>query len=278
MCESQQWTRQHGFYCKTNRNFGRIINSMSFFRDYVNLIFSRRKDGVTLTLQPSSKRVLAMIAANDRPVSLTSLRWYLLEHVIVSKTVKHLENHNILNDCQHGFRAKRTCEMQMLTLYHELASSVDKRIQTDMFILDLSKAFDRLSRQCLLKMFHHYDIRGTILQWSASFIGNRSQQLMVVCQSSEMVPDVGSLISIGIRNRSQQVMVEGKSIEKVPGVSEVPQGSVLWQILFLLFIGDLFEHINSQTRLFADDCILYHRIKSSRDQSQLQEDLDKLAV
>ena len=59
------------------------------------------------------------------------------------------------------------------------------------------------------------------------FHRKQSQQLMVVCQSSEKVPDVGSLISIGIRNRSQQVMVEGKSMEKVPAVSGVPQGSVL---------------------------------------------------
>ena len=26
------------------------------------------------------------------------------------------------NDCQHGFRAKQSCETQILTLYHELAS------------------------------------------------------------------------------------------------------------------------------------------------------------
>ena len=55
-------------------------------------------------------------AANYRPVSLTSLCCKLLEHVIVSKTVNHLERYNILDDCQHGFRAKRSCETQILTL------------------------------------------------------------------------------------------------------------------------------------------------------------------
>ena len=67
-------------------------------------------------------------AANYQPVSLTSLCCKILEHVIISKTVKHLERHNILNDCQHGFRAKRSCETQILTLYHELAASLDKKI------------------------------------------------------------------------------------------------------------------------------------------------------
>ena len=39
-------------------------------------------------------------AANYRPVSLTSMCCKLLEHVIVSNTVKHLEKHNVLNGCQ----------------------------------------------------------------------------------------------------------------------------------------------------------------------------------
>ena len=99
-------------------------------------------------------------AANYRPVSLTSLCCKLLEHVIVSKTVKHLERHNILNDCQHGFRAKRSCVTQILILYHELAASLDKKIQTDMIILDFSKAFDRVPHQRILKKVHHCGIRG----------------------------------------------------------------------------------------------------------------------
>ena len=99
-------------------------------------------------------------AANYRPVSLTSMCCKLLEHVIVSNTVKHLEKHNVLNGCQHGFRAKRSCEPQILTLYHELASSLDRKIQTVMVILDFSKDFDRVPYQWLLKKVHHYGIRG----------------------------------------------------------------------------------------------------------------------
>ena len=67
-------------------------------------------------------------AANYRPVSFTSLCCKLLEDVIVSKTVKHLERYNILNAFQHGFRAKRSCETHILTICHELAASLDKKI------------------------------------------------------------------------------------------------------------------------------------------------------
>ena len=189
-------------------------------------------------------------AANYRPVSLTSLCCKLLEHVIVSKTMQHLDRYHILSDCQHGFRAKRSCETQILTLYHELAASLDKKIQTDMIILDFSKAFDRVPHQRLLKKVHHYGIRGTTHQWISSFLNSRTQQ----------------------------VLVEGQSSEKVPVVSGVPQGSVLGPVLFLIFINNLPDNIISSTRLFADDCILYRQISSDNDQNLLQDDLDRLAT
>ena len=79
--------------------------------------------------------------ANYRPVSLTCLCCKILEHVIVSNVLKHLDHHKILSDCQHGFRARRSCETQLVTLCHDLTSSLDKGIQTDMLVLDFSKAF-----------------------------------------------------------------------------------------------------------------------------------------
>ena len=45
----------------------------------------------------------------------------------------------------------------------------------------------------------------------------------------------------------------------------------------LIFINDLPDCVQSSTRLFADDCILYRQIKTQRDCGQLQEVLDSLA-
>ena len=59
--------------------------------------------------------------------------------------------------------------------------------------------------------------------------------------------------------------------------SGVPQGSVLGPLLFLIYINDLPNCVqNSVCRLFADDCILYQRIRSSQDSDKLQADLEQL--
>jgi hypothetical protein len=55
--------------------------------------------------------------------------------------MQHLETNNILYELQHGFRAKRSCESQIISLIHDLSQNNDKNIQTDLIIMDFAKAF-----------------------------------------------------------------------------------------------------------------------------------------
>ena len=76
--------------------------------------------------------------------------------------------------------------------------------------------------------------------------------------------------------RSQTVVLDGESSDELPVLSGVPQGSVLGPILFLLYINDLPENVQSQVRLFADDTAVYLTVQDPNDSKRLQSDLNVL--
>ena len=60
---------------------------------------------------------------------------------------KHLNRNNIILPDQHGFRSGLSCETQLVEAAHDLAASMNKRHQTDLILLDFSKAFDCVPHQ-----------------------------------------------------------------------------------------------------------------------------------
>ena len=163
--------------------------------------------------------------------------------------MNHLEQNNLLSDCQHGFRSKRSCESQLLNFTQELYRGIADGQQYDVNIMDFSKAFDRVPHHRLLKKIKFYGIKGPVLTWLGSFLALRSQR----------------------------VLVDGESSDFCKVVSGVPQGTVLGPVLFLVFINDLPSTVNSQCKLFADDLVIYREVKCREDEKRMQEDLDKLS-
>jgi len=186
---------------------------------------------------------------NYRPVSLTSILCKLCEHVIHSAIINHLSANKILCDAQHGFRKSRSCDTQLILTINDLAKGLEDKEQTDLILLDFSKAFDKVSHRLLLQKMEHYGVHGATLNWVKDFLSQRTQQ----------------------------VLVDGQMSTQANVTSGVPQGSVLGPLLFLVFINDLPDCVKSSTtRLFADDTAVYRRIMSPEDAILLQQDLDAL--
>ena len=106
--------------------------------------------------------------------------------------------------------------------------NIENQVFTGLVLLDLAKAFDTVDHDILLQKLHHYGIRRIANNYFRSFLKNRTQ-----------------LVSIDNENSTPQFNNIG-----------VPQGSTLGPLLFLIYINDLPNCINSTPRLFADDTCL----------------------
>ena len=84
------------------------------------------------------------------------------------------------------------------------------------------------------------------------------------------------LIDSSLFDRQQRVMVNGIKSDLAPVLSGVPQATVLGPLLFSLYINEIKQDIDSELRLFADDCACYREIKDTEDTVKLQADIDRL--
>ena len=169
-----------------------------------------------------------------------------MEHIIVIKIMKYAEEHNLLYTLQHGFRAKRSCETQLISFIDDVSKNLEKGRQTGDLIMDFSKAFDKVDHDLLIYKLNSHGITGNVNHWIKNFLSNRQQA----------------------------VMFEGEKSDFVPVTSGVPQGSVLGPTLFLFYINDIANELDSTVRLFADDTMVYLVVKSQSDAKKLQKDLD----
>ena len=199
-------------------------------------------------MSPTYKKGDVHLPENYRPVSLTSVSCKILEHIICKHLLNHLEKHKILTKLNHGFRSGFSCETQLLVTLNDFLKANDQGLQTDVIILDFSKAFDTVPHAELLHKLKHYVINSTVLEWLKSFL----------------------------TKRYMRVVVEGEHSKSVYVESGVPQGTVLGPLLFLCHINDLPDSVSSSVRLFADDCLLYRTIKTQEDHLKLQNDLISL--
>lgn len=178
---------------------------------------------------PIYKKGDKYVCKNYRPISLLSCIGKLLERCVHGHVYNHLKENNLLTVSQSGFIKKDSTSYQLLAMYTDFCQAIDNRITTQSVFFDISKAFDRVWHAGLLRKLYAIGIRGTLHEWFRSYLSNRFQAVVIKGERS--------------------------SYKKIP--AGVPQGSVLGPLLFLIYINDIVNGIQSSIKLFADDTSIY---------------------
>ena len=82
------------------------------------------------------------------------------QNIVASNLSKQVSNETILFALQYGFREKRFCETQVILFVDELNEFMQAGKQTELILLDFSKAFDNVAHELLLSRLHYYGISG----------------------------------------------------------------------------------------------------------------------
>ena len=111
--------------------------------------------------QTRNQQCIITKPGNYRSVNLTSVCCKTLEHILPWPISCHTwMNTMILCPQQHGFRKGHSCETQLICTIQDVAADLDKKKQTDMIIIDFTKAFDKVPHNRLLMKLNRYGIRG----------------------------------------------------------------------------------------------------------------------
>ena len=128
-------------------------------------------------------------------------------------------------ETQYGFRKGRNTTHAILDFIKTIEEAIESNQYAIGIFCDLSKAFDTLDHEILLKKLDHYGIRGLANSWFRSYL----------------------------ENRRQYVELNNKKSTCLPLPTGVPQGSILGPLLFLIYINDLPSAAKLKCVSFADD-------------------------
>ena len=191
-----------------------------------------------------------MNCSNYRPISLLSTFSKIFEKIVYKRVYTYLLKFKLLSSNQFGFQCGVSTSHAISGEYDDLLNNAGKKYYSCCLFLDLSKAFDTVDHNILLrKMSDQFGIRGLANKFFESYLSNRFQYVRI--------------------NNSRS--------KKAKIIYGIPQGSNLGPLLFLMYINDLPKSTCFNTTLFADDT--YLSLSSSsliRLETQVNNEVNKV--
>lgn len=186
----------------------------------------------TAKVVPIYKNGLKNNLGNYRPISILPALSKPFEKVIHHRLSSFFARNKTIHVNQYGFQPNSSTLSATVNLVNEIQQNIDRRRLCSAIFIDVSKAFDCVPHNLLLKKMQSYGIRGDAIRLIESYLKNR-----------------------------QQCVIVDKSISSLETVQfGVPQGSILGPLLFIVFINDIFElPLKGKLQLFADDASIVYK-------------------
>ena len=189
------------------------------------------------------------IPNNYRPVSLTPIIAKIMESIMHDKLTSHIENNDLINSCQHGFRKNYSTTSNMIYFWNDITSYANNHHEISIIYTDLRKAFDSVPHDLLIYKLRRLGIQHNNIKWFSSFL----------------------------ENRQQSVRINDSISNHIHIQSGVPQGGVLSGTLFNLYIGDMVDDLRYlKASMYADDTKLYGPLLDQQTKQHIQTDIDSV--
>ena len=200
-------------------------------------------------LKPLYKKEAKTKPKNYRPISLLPLISKIIERIIHDQTQVFLDENKILFTYQSGFRKHYSTDTCLSYLTDRVRNGFEKGSLTGMILIDLQKAFDTIDHKILTEKMNCLGFAESTIRWYKSYLTNRC-----------------FIVNVGNDFSSPGKLLCG-----------VPQGSILGPLLFLLYVNDMPQAVNSDLLLYADDtCLIYTGKDINTIEEQLNTDFSSL--
>ena len=186
-------------------------------------------------LKPLYKKRSKTDPKKYRPISLLPIVSKIIEKIIHDQTMEYLTDNKILYIYQSGFHKNHSTDTCLSYLTDKILTGFDSGLLTGIILIDLQKAFGAINHNILLKKMTLAGFSCQSITCFESYLSNRRFQVNIKNNYSNVAN-----INCGL-----------------------PQGSILGPLLFLLYVNDMPQAVDSEFFLYADDACLVLRCRSN---------------